>query len=479
MQNNAENNFPVILAGGSGTRLWPLSRSLYPKQFLKLANEKSLLQNTIDRATAVCDGQLIIVCNEDHRFLTAEQMRESDQEGVILLEPAMRNTAPAIALAALHALKQHKDATITVLAADHVISDIQQFAVHVKEALNCSHDGALVTFGVVPDRPETGYGYIKATGGGISDIARFEEKPNADTAKQYVDSGDYYWNSGMFVFKASSYLDALKRFAPEMLTACTTAYENATEDLDFIRVDIEAFAACESISVDYAVMEKADNAMVVPFNAGWSDIGSWDAVHSISDKDKNGNAKTGDAMLINSENFYINASTRLVAALGLQNISIIETSDCILVTHNDHAQDAKKIAAMLKEAGRNEADTHTKCYRPWGSYQTINLGQRFQVKRITVKPGAKLSLQKHHHRAEHWIVVEGTAIVTCDGEEIMLTENQSTYLPLGATHRLDNPGKIPLELIEVQSGSYLGEDDIVRFDDVYGRSGTTNDSGTA
>jgi len=418
MKPSVDNNFPVILAGGSGTRLWPLSRSLYPKQFLKLNSEKSLLQNTIERATQACGGQITIVCNEDHRFLTAEQMRETGNEGVIILEPVARNTAPAIALAALHAQKQHKDATITVLSADHVIENVEQFAAHVEEALNCARDGALVTFGVVPDRAETGYGYIKASADGISDISSFEEKPDAETAKKYVDSGDYYWNSGMF-----------------------------------------------------AVMEKADNAMVVPFKAGWSDIGSWDAVHSISEKDENGNAATGDTMLLDSENCYINASTRLVAALGLQNISIIETSDCILVTNNEYAQDAKKFATMLKEAGRNEADTHTKCYRPWGSYQTINLGTRFQVKRITVNPGARLSLQKHHHRAEHWVVVEGTAIVTCDDKEIMLTENQSTYLPLGATHRLDNPGKIPLELIEVQSGSYLGEDDIVRYDDVYGRSG--------
>jgi len=479
MQTSPNNNFPVILAGGSGTRLWPLSRSLYPKQFLKLNSEDSLLQNTINRAAEACGGQLMIVCNEDHRFLTAEQMRETNHEGAIILEPAARNTAPAIALAALHAQKQNKDATITVLAADHVITDVAQFAVHVEEALNCARDGALVTFGVVPDRPETGYGYIKAKSEGISEIASFEEKPDAETAQKYVNSGDYYWNSGMFVFKASAYLDALKRYAPQMLASSTSAYENASQDLDFIRVDQEAFEQCESNSVDYAVMEKADNAMVVPFNAGWSDIGSWDAVHDISDKDENGNATSGDTMLVDSENCYINASTRLVAGLGLQNVSIIETSDCILVTNNEHAQDAKKFAAMLREAGRNEADTHTKCYRPWGSYQTINLGRRFQVKRITVKPGAKLSLQKHHHRAEHWIVVEGTAIVTCDDQEIMLTENQSTYLPLGATHRLDNPGKIPLELIEVQSGSYLGEDDIVRFDDVYGRSGTTNDSGTA
>lgn len=474
MRQPTDSNFPVILAGGSGTRLWPLSRSLYPKQFLKLGNTESLLQNTVNRAVAACGGPLIIVCNEDHRFLTAEQVREIGHDASILLEPVARNTAPAIALAALHAIKIDKDATLTVLSADHVIEDIAQFTKHVDEAVNAAQDNALVTFGVVADRPETGYGYIKAKSDGISEIASFEEKPDAATAKTYVDSGEYYWNSGMFVFKARAYLDALRAHAPDILAACTNASENSTEDLDFIRVDADEFAKCESESVDYAVMEKTDNAIVVPFKAGWSDIGSWDAVHQISDKDSNGNATTGDAMLIDSENCYINASTRLVAGLGLENISIIETSDCILVTNNEHAQDAKKIAAMLKKAGRNEADTHTKCYRPWGSYQTINMGSRFQVKRITVKPGAKLSLQKHHHRAEHWVVVEGTAIVTCDDKEIMLTENQSTYLPLGATHRLDNPGKIPLELIEVQSGSYLGEDDIVRFDDVYGRSGTSN-----
>lgn len=473
MLPSIDSNFPVILAGGSGTRLWPLSRSLYPKQFLKLNSEKSLLQNTIERARAACSGELIIVCNEDHRFLTAEQMREVGQEGSIILEPAARNTAPAIALAALHALRQNKEAFITVLSADHAIDNIEQFSHHVEEAISAAGDGSLVTFGVVPDRPETGYGYIKAKTDGVSKIASFEEKPDPVAAKSFVDSGDYYWNSGMFVFRAQSYLDALQIHAPNVLKACTAAYAGATEDLDFIRVDGSAFVTSDSISVDYAVMEKTENAMVVPFQAGWSDIGSWDAVHKISSKDEHGNASEGDAMFVDSENCYINAQTRLVAALGLKDISIVETSDSILVTNNSNAQDTKKIAQLLKKAGRDEADTHSKVYRPWGSYQTINLGNRFQVKRITVKPGAKLSLQKHHHRAEHWVVVEGTAIVTCDDKEIMLTENQSTYLPLGATHRLDNPGKIPLELIEVQSGSYLGEDDIVRFDDVYGRSGTT------
>lgn len=473
MQPTQESIFPVILAGGSGTRLWPLSRSLYPKQFLRLGTDQSLLQSTVKRAQQVSSGNLIVVCNEDHRFLTAEQLRETDADAAIILEPVARNTAPAIALAALHAAAQNKDAVLVVLSADHVVTDQDKFNTHVADAVNIARDGALVTFGVVPDHPETGYGYIKAVSEGISKIERFEEKPDIEKAKSFVDSGDYYWNSGMFVFRAQSYLDALRKYVPDVLNGCTEAYNNAAPDLDFIRVDEAAFTNCQSISVDYAVMEKTDNAMVVPFQAGWSDIGSWDAVHKISDKDDQGNAGEGDTMFIDSENCYINAQTRLVAALGLKDISIVETSDCILVTNNANAQDTKKIAKILKDAGRGEADTHTKVYRPWGSYQTINLGNRFQVKRITVKPGAKLSLQKHHHRAEHWVVVEGTAIVTCDDKEIMLTENQSTYLPLGATHRLDNPGKIPLELIEVQSGSYLGEDDIVRFDDVYGRSGTT------
>ncbi len=470
MHEPLDTNFPVILAGGSGTRLWPLSRSLYPKQFLKLGSDASLLQNTVKRASASCGGKALIVCNEEHRFLTAEQLREINCEGTIILEPVARNTAPAIALAAMHAIRINPEAILTVLSADHVIEDTGKFSEHVAQAVNAARDGALVTFGVVADRPETGYGYIKAESTGISKISKFEEKPDAATAQKYLDSGDYYWNSGMFVFRAQAYLDSLQNYAPQVLKACTAAYAKSAEDLDFIRVDEEAFTASESISVDYAVMEKTDNAMVVPFSAGWSDIGSWDAVHSMSEKDSNGNASSGDTMIVDSENCYVNAGSRLVAALGLQNISIIETRDCILVANNEHAQNAKKFALMLKDAGRGEADTHTEVFRPWGSYQTINLGSRFQVKRITVKPGAKLSLQKHHHRAEHWIVVEGTAIVTCDDKEIMLTENQSTYLPLGAMHRLENPGKIPLELIEVQSGSYLGEDDIVRYDDVYGRA---------
>lgn len=471
MQNSPDNNnFPVILAGGSGTRLWPLSRSMYPKQFLSLGgSDYSLLQNTLYRAGASCGGQLIVVCNEEHRFLTAEQMRETGHDGAIILEPSARNTAPAIALAALHALKSSEDAVLTVLAADHMITEVTKFSEHVAEAVSLARDGAMVTYGVVPDRPETGYGYIKAETTGVSRIERFEEKPDADTAKTYVESGDYYWNSGMFTFKAQTYLDELRIHAPNVLAACTDSFNQAKRDMDFVRVDKEIFSNCESISVDYAVMEKTRNAMVVPFTAGWSDIGSWDAVHSVTEKDDAGNAVRGDTILMESENCYVHADSRLVATLGVKDVSIVETTDCVLVAHNDYAQNTKKIAELLREKGRAEADIHTKVYRPWGSYQTINMGERFQVKRITVKPGARLSLQKHHHRAEHWIVVEGTAIVTCNEQELMLTENQSTYLPLGATHRLHNPGKIALELIEVQSGSYLGEDDIVRFEDVYGR----------
>lgn len=464
------SNFSVILAGGSGTRLWPLSRTMYPKQFLRLANESSLLQNTLLRATQSCGGQRIVVCNEEHRFLTAEQMRECDQEGTIILEPAARNTAPAIALAALHALKINDSAVLTVLAADHVVNNVAKFAEHVSEAVKLAKDGTLVTYGIVPEHAETGYGYIKAESKGtVSRIERFEEKPDAETALKYVQSGDYYWNSGMFTFQAQSYLDELGIHAPDILAACTAAYRNANQDLDFIRVDGETFSRCDSESIDYAVMEKTSNAMVVPFTAGWSDIGSWDAVHAILHKDENGNSVNGDAILTDSSDCYVHADSRMVATIGISNISIIETSDCVLVAHNEHAQNTKKIAEHLKKSGRTEADIHTKVYRPWGSYQTINMGSRFQVKRITVKPGASLSLQKHFHRAEHWIVVEGTAIVTCNDTETTLTENQSTYLPLGAVHRLENPGKIPLELIEVQSGSYLGEDDIVRFEDLYGR----------
>lgn len=469
---SAQSNtvIPVILAGGSGTRLWPMSRTLYPKQFLRLAGKKSLLQDTIDRAKSLSQTTPIIVCNEDHRFLTAEQTRENGTTAKIILEPIGRNTAPAIALAAHHALDEDSEAILLVLAADHVINDAKAFTQAVTRATESANQNQLATFGIVPTSPATGYGYIKAeTAETVSRIVKFEEKPDADTADAYFKSGDYYWNSGMFVFKAKTYLNELAKYSPQIAEHAEKSYRAAEKDLDFIRVDAEVFAQCESDAVDTAVMEKTDNAVVVPLSAGWSDIGSWDAVHAISGQDQQGNAHSGDAVMLDCTDCYVNAESRLVATAGLSNISVIETPDCVLVANNDHAQSTKIITTMLKESGRTEADAHNKVFRPWGSYSTLNLGSRFQVKRITVLPGAKLSLQKHHHRAEHWIVVEGTAVVTCDDAEIMLTENQSTYIPLGATHRLENRGKIPLELIEVQSGSYLGEDDIVRLDDVYGR----------
>lgn len=461
--------YPVILAGGSGSRLWPMSRTLYPKQFLNIVDDQSLLQNTLQRARSVSDNKPVIVCNENHRFLTAEQLRETGRDGTIILEPSARNTAPAIALAAHHCAAVDRDAIMIVLAADHVIENEVAFTKAVHEAASVARDNALVTFGIIPDRPETGYGYIKAESASTSKVLSFEEKPDAETATAYLSSGDYYWNSGMFVFKASALLEELKSVAPDIAEASLKAYQSSSTDLDFVRVPAEDFDRCESISIDHAVMEKTSNAYVVPLDAGWSDIGSWDAVHAISKQDDNGNASTGDVMMLDCVDSYVNAESRLVATAGLKNISVIETPDCVLVADNAHAQSTKMITTLLKNSGRTEADAHQKVFRPWGSYSTLNLGNRFQVKRITVLPGAKLSLQKHHHRAEHWIVVEGTAVVTCDDAEIMLTENQSTYIPLGATHRLENRGRIPLELIEVQSGSYLGEDDIVRLDDVYGR----------
>lgn len=468
-KSNNDTVIPVILAGGSGSRLWPMSRTLYPKQFLDITGDCSLLQNTLKRAAAVSDADSVVVCNENHRFLTAEQLREAGTKGSIILEPLAKNTAPAIALAALHCLSIDKDAIMLVLAADHVINDESAFRSAVNEATEMARDNGLVTFGVVPTRPETGYGYIKAEANGVSKVVSFEEKPNASTAESYLASGGYYWNSGMFVFKASVLLSELKAVAPEIAQATLAAYQNSTTDLDFVRVREQDFELCDNISIDHALMEKTDSAYVVPLDAGWSDIGSWDAVHAISNQDSNGNASSGDAIMLDCVDCYVNAESRLVATAGLNNIAVIETPDCVLVADNNHAQSTKIITNMLKSSGRTEADAHLKVFRPWGSYSTLNLGKRFQVKRITVLPGAKLSLQKHHHRAEHWIVVEGTAVVTCDDAEIMLTENQSTYIPLGATHRLENRGKIPLELIEVQSGSYLGEDDIVRMDDVYGR----------
>ncbi|WP_411849816.1 mannose-1-phosphate guanylyltransferase/mannose-6-phosphate isomerase [Stenotrophomonas sp. LGBM10] len=461
---------PVILSGGSGTRLWPLSREAYPKQFLPLVGDATMLQATWNRVAAIAGKAPIVVANQEHRFMAAEQLREcSVVPQALILEPIGRNTAPAIAIAALQALAGGEDALLLVLPSDHVVRNDAAFHAAVKQAAVAADAGKLVTFGIVPTAPETGYGYIKAHAGeGVRGVDRFVEKPNLETAQQYVSSGEYYWNSGMFLFKASRYLDELQTLQPAMLAACRSALDKASRDSDFIRLDAEAFAASPNDSIDYAVMEKTADAAVVPLDAGWNDVGSWSALWDVSDKDADGNAYHGDVISLDCRNSYA-YGTRLIAMVGLEDVVVVETDDAVFVGHKDRVQDVKEIVGQIKRDGRSEAAAHRKVYRPWGAYDSIDNGARFQVKRITVKPGATLSLQMHHHRAEHWIVVSGTAEVTRGDDVILLTENQSTYIPLGVTHRLKNPGKLPLELIEVQSGSYLGEDDIVRFEDQYGR----------
>lgn len=462
---------PIILSGGSGTRLWPLSRESYPKQFLPLVGDHSMLQATWLRAAPVAGLAPIVVANEEHRFVAAEQLQ---QIGVapqsILLEPKGRNTAPAIAVAALEATRDGNDPLLLVLPSDHVIKDEAAFQAAVHMAATAAASGKLVTFGIKPTAPEIGYGYIKAVAGqGVREIERFVEKPDLATAQGYIASGEYYWNSGMFLFRASRYLEELSKFQPAIAKACTQAWTAAKRDADFIRLDKDAFATSPSDSIDYAVMEKTSDAVVVPLDAGWSDVGSWSALLDVSPQDAHGNAHHGDVIEIDCHNTYAYGS-RLIAMVGLQDVVVIETDDAVLVGQRDRIQEVKQVVAQIKASGRSEGTWHRKVYRPWGAYDSIDKGERFQVKRITVKPGGTLSLQMHHHRAEHWIVVSGTAEVTRGDEVILLTENQSTYIPLGVTHRLRNPGKLPLELIEVQSGSYLGEDDIVRFEDTYGRS---------
>ena len=470
---------PVILSGGAGTRLWPLSRELYPKQLLPLCSEQTMLQETLGRLQGVVDlGSPLVVCNEHHRFMVAEQLRlVNDSQGGIILEPVGRNTAPAVAVAAFEALRKRKDPLLLVLPADHVIQDPAVLRQTVEKMVPYAEQGHLLTFGIVPDQPETGYGYIRR-GEGVGDansepgpyrVAQFVEKPDQDTAQTYLASGDYLWNSGMFLFKASVYLEELEKFAPQMVAACRAAWQSAQTDLDFLRLGREEFAACPSDSIDYAVMEKTEKALVAPLDAGWSDVGSWSALWAVGNKDDQGNICKGDVITLNSHNCYLHADTRLVATVGLQDHVVVETGDAVLVAAKDQVQHVKEIVAKLKAQKRGEALLHRCVNRPWGTYECIDQAERFQVKRITVKPGASLSLQKHHHRAEHWIVVKGTALITKGEESILLSENQSTYIPLGMTHRLENPGKITLELIEVQSGSYLGEDDIVRFEDNYGR----------
>lgn len=462
---------PVILSGGSGTRLWPLSREAYPKQFLALAGEQTMLQATWQRVEPIAGRAPLVVANEEHRFVAAEQLQ---QLGVvpqaILLEPVGRNTAPAIAVAALEATLEDGDPVLLVLPSDHVIADEAAFRAAVLSALPAAKEGKLVTFGIVPTGPETGYGYIKASSGGeVRAVDRFVEKPDAETAQQYVQSGEYFWNSGMFLFKASRYLAELEQFQPDMLAASRNAWQLARRDADFTRLDKDAFAMVPADSIDYAVMEKTADAVVVPLDAGWNDVGSWTALRDVSAQDADGNAHHGDVIAIDCRNTYAYGE-RLIALVGLDDVIVVETDDAVMVGRSDRMQEIKQVVARLKADARPEATWHRKVYRPWGAYDSIDNGERFQVKRITVKPGGTLSLQMHHHRAEHWVVVSGTAEVTRGDEVILLGENQSTYIPLGVTHRLRNPGKLPLELIEVQSGSYLGEDDIVRFEDTYGRS---------
>lgn len=470
----AHQILPVVLSGGSGTRLWPLSRSGYPKQFLPLVSELSLFQDTLLRVKGI-EGVAnpLVVCNAEHRFIIAEQAQNIGHRlGDIILEPQAKNTAPAIALAALRALADQEDPLLLVLPSDHVFKHPEAFQEAVSKAAKLAAQGDLVTFGVLPTRPETGFGYIQAAEARADHgyaVARFVEKPDAHTAQKYLDTGGYFWNSGMFMFRATVYLKELEAFHPDIFHSCQQAMAQATNDLDFCRVGATPFAGCPSESIDYAVMEKTLRAAVVPLAAGWSDVGAWPAVWEASPQDAQGNATHGDVLLENTTNSFVYAQSRLVCALGLDNIVLIETPDAVLVMPHGHAQDIKKIVDTLKRKQRIEAVMHRQVYRPWGSYDEIDEGHRFKVKRIVVKPGQKLSLQMHHHRAEHWIVVSGTALVTIDGKEHLLSENQSTYIPLGHQHRLENPGKVDLNLIEVQSGSYLGEDDIVRIHDTYGR----------
>lgn len=458
----------VVLAGGSGTRLWPLSRAGHPKQFLTLNGDDTMLQSTIKRLHGLDISSSVTICNEEHRFFVAEQLREIDKLDSIILEPVGKNTAPAIALAAL---ATDDDPLLLVLAADHIIQDEKSFTNTINKAIPLAEAGKLVTFGIVPSEAHTGFGYIKMGAKSESGflVDKFVEKPSIGVAHEYIQSGDYLWNSGMFLFKASRYLEELETFRPDIYKACNSAIEGVDNDLDFLRVDKVKFTDCPSDSVDYAVMEKTSDAIVVPMDAGWSDIGSWSSLWSVSAKDRNGNAAHGDVILHESKGCYVKSDDKLIAAVGVEDLVIVDTKDALMVAHKDAVQDAKIIAKKLKSDTRSEWELHREVYRPWGKYDSIDKGDKYQVKRITVKPGAKLSVQMHHHRAEHWVVVSGTAKVTNGDETFLLSENESTFIPVGVVHALENPGKVKLELIEVQSGSYLGEDDIVRFEDIYGR----------
>lgn len=459
---------PVIMAGGSGSRLWPLSRTLYPKQFLALTSNSTMLQETIKRLSGLEHQDPLIICNEDHRFIVAEQLRKADiYNSGIILEPVGRNTAPAIALAALKASANNEDPLLLVLAADHIIQNVDAFLSSVKYATIEAEKGNLVTFGIIPTHPEVGYGYIhrgKALNANAYYVNSFVEKPPFPTAELYVASGEYYWNSGMFLFKASRYLEELEKYAPEILKVCQSAIDNSRADLDFTRLDKSIFIDCPDNSVDYAVMEKTHDAVVVPMDANWSDVGSWSALWEISEKDSDGNATRGDVLLENSTNNYILAQDKLVATVGIDNLVVVETKDAVLVAHKDKVQDVKGIVGQLIKANRYEYLQHREVYRPWGTHDEIAEGDRFHVKHVTVKPGKCTATQMHYHRAEHWVVVKGTAKVTNGDTTYLLTENESTYIPIGSAHSIENPGKIPLELIEVRSGSYLADNDIVRLE---------------
>jgi mannose-1-phosphate guanylyltransferase/mannose-6-phosphate isomerase len=468
---------PVILSGGAGTRLWPLSRELYPKQLLTLASERSLLQNTLGRVAGAGFAPPLIVCNDEHRFIIAEQVRQIEiQPRAVVLEPAARNTAPAVAAAAVLLARDDPDALLLVLPSDHVINEVAAFRRAVETAVTAARTGRLVTFGITPKHPETGYGYIRRGAAlpgaaGAYAVERFVEKPDLATAKGYIADAAWSWNSGMFLLPARLFLDELRRFEPRIAEAAAQAVAGARSDLDFLRLDKDAFAASPAKSIDYAVMEKTQHAAVVPADLGWSDIGAWSALWEISPRDADGNVTVGDVIAHETRNAYLHSGERkLLATVGLDNVVVVVTDDVVLAAAKDKVQDVKKIVEELKAKGRSEASTHTRVYRPWGSYQTIDAGPRFQVKRITVKPGAKISLQKHAQRAEHWVVVSGTARVVRGEDTLVLRENQSTYIPVGTVHRLENIGTDTLHLIEVQSGGYLGEDDIVRIEDTYGRS---------
>jgi mannose-1-phosphate guanylyltransferase/mannose-6-phosphate isomerase len=466
---------PVILSGGSGSRLWPLSREHYPKPLLPLASEQTLLQETASRLDRLDDiGQAVYVCNEEHRFLVAEQVAELGKKpATIILEPEGRNTAPALTLAALFLAGDDPDSMMVVMPADHVIRDGQAFVDAVAQGCPQAAEGRLVTFGVVPDAAETGYGYIKrdgeAAGGSAWKVARFVEKPDQDTAERYLAEGDYFWNSGIFLMRTDQWLQEIGEHRPDILAACGVAMQRGTRDSDFYRVKREAFLGCPGDSIDYAVMEKTQHAVVVPFSAGWSDVGAWSALWNVCPHDEAGNVVQGDVLVKDTSNALLLAEHRCLATVGLNDVIVVETADAVLVASKDRAQDVKHIVSQLKDRNRVECRVHRRVYRPWGSFEGMDEGDRFQVKRLTVKPGASLSLQLHNHRSEHWVIVKGTARVTCGDQVFNLHENESTYIPMGERHRLENPGNIPLEVIEVQSGSYLGEDDIVRFDDVYDR----------